>query len=138
MDAVSDGRRDYPHPGSAWLEWRTWAIAGNHVTIEHADGEYSVLAHLQEGSTTVAEGDSVAAGDVIGKCGNSGHSTEPHLHYQLQDGPNFWTAAGLVPRFAGVDVERYVATASEEGPYAATASGEESYLVAGDCVRAGQ
>lgn len=133
--AVSDGRRDYPHPGSAWLEWRTWDIAGNHVTIEHADGEYSFLAHLLEGSTTVAAGDSVTAGDVIGKCGNSGHSTEPHLHYQLQDGPSFWTAASLVPRFAGVDVEREDTTANEDGPYAAAPSSEGTYLVAGDLVQ---
>ncbi len=79
--AVSDRRRDFPRPRSAQIEWRTWDIAGNHVTIEHEVGEYSFLAHLKAGSTTVSEGDSVTAGDIIGQCGNSGHSTEPHLHY---------------------------------------------------------
>jgi hypothetical protein len=103
---VTDGLRDHPHPGSGWLEWRTWCIAGNCVTIEHADGEYSVFAHLQQGSVAVTPGDRVERGAVVGACGNSGFSTEPHLHYQLQDHPNFWLAAGLVPRFRGLTLHR--------------------------------
>ncbi|GGL65728.1 M23 family metallopeptidase [Halocalculus aciditolerans] len=134
--AVRDRLRDYPKPGSLWLEWRTGNVAGNHVTIEHADGEYSFLAHLKAGSTTVEPGDSVEAGDVVGRCGNSGHSTEPHLHYQLQDAASFWTAAGLPPRFTGVDVERD--SESEEERSDADSRPSEpaagTYLVAGDRV----
>jgi murein DD-endopeptidase MepM/ murein hydrolase activator NlpD len=101
-----DRLRDYPNPGSSRAEWRTWRITGNYVIIEHDDGEYSMLAHLQENSVTVEPGDVVARGDVVGRCGNSGTSSEPHLHFQLMDRANFWTAAGLVPRFVDVTVDR--------------------------------
>lgn len=136
--AVSDRRRDYPHPGGARIEWRTWDIAGNHVTIEHETGEYSFLAHLKAGSTTVSEGDSVTAGEVIGQCGNSGHSTEPHLHYQLQDTQSFWTAAGLAPRFFGVHVDRDDEKASNYEAYTDYDSREALYLLAGDNVDASE
>jgi murein DD-endopeptidase MepM/ murein hydrolase activator NlpD len=103
---TKDRLRDHPHPGSGWLEWRTWDIRGNHVVIKHADGEYSLLAHLRKGSVTVSPGDHVDRGEVIGECGNSGHSGEPHLHYQLQDHPSFWSAASLVPQFQDAIVVR--------------------------------
>lgn len=63
---------------------RNW---GNYVVIEHNAVEYSILAHLQQGSVKVKLGDRVSAGTVVGLCGNSGYSGQPHLHYQLQDGP---------------------------------------------------
>lgn len=134
---VTDGLRDHPHPGTGWLEWRTWRIAGNCVTIEHADGEYSVFAHLKQGSVEVSPGDRVERGAVVGACGNSGLSTEPHLHYQLQDHPNFWLAAGLVPRFAGVTVSREDDRRADHPVYGASTDTERSelqewYLRAGD------
>lgn len=58
---------------------------GNYVLIRHNDAEYSVLAHLQQGSAAVDIAQSVRPGDIVGACGNSGHSTDPHLHYHLQD-----------------------------------------------------
>jgi murein DD-endopeptidase MepM/ murein hydrolase activator NlpD len=74
-------------------------VAGNHVIIDHGAGEHSVLAHLRNGSVRVRPGDRVAAGRQLGKCGNSGNPSEPHLHYQLQNGPEFGVAAGLPARF---------------------------------------
>ncbi|WP_267643816.1 M23 family metallopeptidase [Haloarchaeobius amylolyticus] len=103
---TEDSLRDFPRPGSGWLEWRTWNIAGNHVVIEHADGEYSMLAHLKQGSVAVEPGEEVTRGQVVGECGNSGFSSEPHLHFQLMDSQNFWFAAGLVPRFVETVVSR--------------------------------
>lgn len=70
-------------------------ILGNHIIIERSGGGYVALAHLQQHSPTVAVGDRVAAGDVIGRCGNSGNSTEPHLHLQLMDHRRPVLAAGL-------------------------------------------
>lgn len=104
--SVTDGLRDHPHPGTGWLEWRTWRIAGNSVILKHADGEYSLCAHLKQGSVQVTPGTRVERGEVIGACGNSGFSTEPHLHYQLQDHSNFWLAAGLVPQFTRLRLRR--------------------------------
>jgi murein DD-endopeptidase MepM/ murein hydrolase activator NlpD len=74
---------------------------GNHVVIDHGNGEFSVLGHLRQGSVRVAPGDSVAAGDLLGVVGNSGNSNGPHLHYNLQDGPEPNGARGLPAQFVG-------------------------------------
>ena len=60
------------------------AVAGNHVAIR-CDRGLVLLAHLRAGSVTVRVGDLVVRGDRIGDCGNSGNSTEPHLHLQVSD-----------------------------------------------------
>jgi Peptidase family M23 len=95
-----DGMRDYPGVGDYSIDWKTRDLRGNFVVIRHAEGEYSLLAHLQKGSITVRVGDEVKAGQVIARCGNSGYSTEPHLHFQLQDSANFFMAKGLPIRIA--------------------------------------
>lgn len=62
-------------------------LAGNHVAIEVApDGPLVLLAHLRSGSVRVRRGDVVGVGAHVGDCGNSGNSTEPHLHVQVSDG----------------------------------------------------
>ncbi len=58
---------------------------GNAVLIKHTDGVYSLTAHLRPGSLRVKAGTRVKAGQKIGECGNSGNSTEAHVHFQLQD-----------------------------------------------------
>jgi murein DD-endopeptidase MepM/ murein hydrolase activator NlpD len=80
-------------------------ITGNRVTIRHAEGEYSTLAHLVPGSIEVEPGECVKRGEQIGRCGHSGNSSEPHLHFQLHDHPTFEVSAGLPIRFDGVTVE---------------------------------
>jgi len=132
---AKDGLRDYPRPGSGWVEWRTWDIAGNRVVIEHDDGEYSTLAHLKKGSVRVSPGDEIERGEVIGECGNSGLSTEPHLHFQLQDRANLWLAAGLVPRFEDVTLGRPDDRRAGHDVYDATDGPAEGlFLWAGDRV----
>src|SRR5918995_76764 len=64
-----------------------------------ADRVYAALAHLRRGSPRVRPGDWVAAGQQLAACGNSGNSTEPHLHFQLMDHPSVLLAAGLPLRF---------------------------------------
>lgn len=59
-------------------------LAGNHVVIEVPKG-YVLLAHLRRETVRHAVGDRVQVGDVLGECGNSGNSTEPHLHLQVSD-----------------------------------------------------
>lgn len=63
------------------------APTGNHVVIQLETGTYLVIAHLKEGSLTVKDGDMVEEGQVIGQCGNSGNTSEPHIHihHQRQD-----------------------------------------------------
>ncbi|GGK44793.1 M23 family metallopeptidase [Salinarimonas ramus] len=60
-------------------------LAGNHVLIA-CEGFDVLLAHLQHGSLRVQVGDAVSTGDVIGRVGNSGNTTEPHLHVHAQRG----------------------------------------------------
>jgi len=61
---------------------------GNSIVIKHAEGLYSQVSHLKKNSAKVKPGDFVRQGDVIGLCGNSGRSPEPHLHFQVQESPN--------------------------------------------------
>lgn len=79
------------------------AFMGNCVIIDHGNSEYSVMAHLQQGSVTVKLGERVAAGQGIGKLGNSGDSFGPHLHYQLQSGPQPFHGQSLPFRFQNID-----------------------------------
>lgn len=70
-------------------------ILGNSVVLDLGDGVYAVFAHLRRGSVRVRKGDRVKAGDVLGEVGNSGNSSEPHLHFHLMDRPGPMAAAGL-------------------------------------------
>jgi hypothetical protein len=74
---------------------------GNHVVLDHGNGEFSFLAHLQRGSVAVQAGREVRAGEAIGRCGNSGNSTEAHLHYHLQNTAVFGAGEGLPAPFTG-------------------------------------
>lgn len=76
------------------------ALAGNHVVLELGDrAGYVVLAHLRAGSIRVGEGASVPAGAQMAECGNSGNSTQPHLHVQVMDAADPLTARGLPMSF---------------------------------------
>lgn len=81
------------------------AAAGNHVLIRHANGEHSLYAHLKRGSVRVAVGDTVLAGAQVAEAGSSGNSTEPHLHFQLIDGPDLNRARGLPVTFSDLREE---------------------------------
>ncbi len=75
-------------------------LLGNHIVLDLGDGVYAVLAHLRRGSATVEPGDRVSAGRQIAECGNSGNSSEPHVHFQLMDSRHPAIAAGLPFTFA--------------------------------------
>jgi len=60
-------------------------LAGNYISIDMGNQRFVLLAHLQKGSVRVAEGDAVRAGQPIARCGNSGNTSQPHLHIQVQD-----------------------------------------------------
>ncbi|MDF1820204.1 MAG: M23 family metallopeptidase [Alcanivoracaceae bacterium] len=58
-------------------------MLGNHVMVQCAEAAI-LLAHLRQGSVRVSPGDVVEAGTVLGQVGNSGNTTEPHLHVHAQ------------------------------------------------------
>lgn len=76
------------------------AIAGNHVVVAlEPGGPFVLLAHLRQGSVRVRPGQSVRSGDQLAECGNSGNSTQPHVHVQVTDSTHWPTAKGLPVAF---------------------------------------
>ncbi len=81
------------------------SVFGNYVLVEHGEGEFGLYAHLVRGSVTVTAGDGVNRGQVLGRCGHTGHSTEPHLHFHLQDSADLFQGMGLPVRFSRLLVD---------------------------------
>lgn len=71
--AIGDTDRDHPMGNHVWLEWQ-----GPEGPVE------ALLAHLQPGSISVRPGDRVQPGQRLGAVGNSGNTSEPHLHLHVQ------------------------------------------------------
>ncbi|MFE1249653.1 peptidoglycan DD-metalloendopeptidase family protein [Streptomyces sp. NPDC058741] len=84
----------------------TGRILGNHGVLDLGNGTYAAYAHLRRGSLTVREGDRVRAGRPIARCGDSGNSTEPRLHFQLMDAPDPDAARGVPFTWNGIGVPR--------------------------------
>lgn len=80
-------------------------VLGNHVVLDLGDGVFAVFAHLRRGSVQVRSGDRVQAGDQLGECGNSGNTSEPHLHFHLMDRRRPVIAAGLPFGFDRFEVD---------------------------------
>jgi hypothetical protein len=77
LDGIPDHAPGKPDP--------TPHIAGNHAVIQTGPEEFVVLAHFQQNSIRVKEGDRVQAGDLLGLAGDTGQSTEPHVHIHVQN-----------------------------------------------------
>ncbi len=63
-------------------------VDGNHVVLDLGEGVFAFYAHLQKGSVRVATGDHVKRGQLLGKLGNTGNTSAPHLHFHLMEGPS--------------------------------------------------
>jgi hypothetical protein len=74
-------------------------IFGNHVVLDHGDGAYSLMAHLQPGSVQVRANQRVTPGQWLGRLGASGDSLFPHLHYHLSVDPAPFQGEGLPAYF---------------------------------------
>ena len=86
---------------------------GNCLIIDHGSHEFAVYAHLKPDSLRVHRGDKVRGGQVLALCGNSGNSSEPHLHFHLQDKPTLQDGAGITPYFTKVKCRRGNATLTD-------------------------
>jgi len=72
---------------------------GNHVIIDHGNGEFSVLLHLEKGSVRLHRGEMVKEGQEIGSVGFSGDAIYPHLHYTVMNGAREQAAEGVPSYF---------------------------------------
>lgn len=68
---------------------------GNYIVLKHPNGEYSTLCHFEKDTFKVQLGDLVKQGDILGLVGNSGNTQGPHIHFQVQQGPNPDTDKGI-------------------------------------------
>ncbi len=115
--AVRDGEPDEPPRARRWGLWRR--ALGNYVVIEVAPGEFLFVAHLRPGSVQVVPGQPVVAGQVIARVGNSGRSTEPHVHLHLQDTPRPFFGEGIPLMFSDYRVgDRLVTRGIPQGGFA--------------------
>lgn len=94
---MSDGQTDPDTPD----------IGGNRIIIKHFSDEYSAICHLMPGSITVRKGQKVKRGDVIARCGNSGNTTEPHIHFQVQNTAHFYASIGVPISFSPIQKRLY-------------------------------
>jgi len=86
-------------------------IDGNHVILDIGGGAFAFYAHLQRGSIDVSVGDHVKRGQVLGKLGNSGNTSAPHLHFHIMDGLSTLGSNGLPYVIDSFDFEGEVSAA---------------------------
>lgn len=83
--------------------------AGNHVLLEIAPSRYALYAHMKQNSTVVEEAQSVRTGEALGECGNSGNTSQPHLHFQIQSELDLFSPENQTfpVRFTGIERRRF-------------------------------
>ena len=96
VSSTRDGIPDnVPGDDSRAVDITLDTVAGNYVIVDSGEGKYFFYGHLQPGSLRVEPGAEVRRGDVLGLLGNSGNSTEPHLHFHIGDADSPLGAEGL-------------------------------------------
>ncbi|MDR2116697.1 MAG: peptidoglycan DD-metalloendopeptidase family protein [Planctomycetaceae bacterium] len=96
---VVDGIKDN-QPGNK----NSYYVPGNTVIIKTINAEYILLAHFKQNSIIVKEKQLVKKGDLLGYCGNSGNSSEPHLHFHIQNIEDMNEATGVKCYFSNIIV----------------------------------
>jgi hypothetical protein len=94
-------------------------VGGNHVIVDIGHGHYAFYAHMQPGSLRVKVGDKVVAGQVLGLVGNTGNSTEPHLHFHICDASSPLGCEGLPYAFSSFDLQGVADNWKPSEPHAA-------------------
>jgi murein DD-endopeptidase MepM/ murein hydrolase activator NlpD len=80
-------------------------LPGNSVIIKTDNNEFLFFAHFVKNSIAVSEGQIVKQGDLLGLCGNSGNSSEPHLHFHIQNVEDMNEATGAKAYFENILVD---------------------------------
>jgi murein DD-endopeptidase MepM/ murein hydrolase activator NlpD len=97
-------------------------VSGNFVLLKHGEKEFSFYGHLKNSSVKVKPGQKIMQGDVIAQIGNSGNSTEPHLHFQLNEGSSVLNSRSIPIRFKNLN-------------WSESFEPEGSYIKSGDWIR---
>lgn len=93
---VVDGvKSNIPHGNTLAEVITPRTLPGNHIILDLGHGIYAAYAHLIPGSIRVKAGQRVKVGQVMAKLGNTGNSSEPHLHFQIMNAPDFIMSEGL-------------------------------------------
>ncbi len=79
-------------------------VPGNTVIIKTKNNEYLFFAHFKKNSIVVKEGQKISQGQLLGLCGNSGNSSEPHLHFHIQNIEDMNAATGIKCFFESIHV----------------------------------
>ncbi len=97
---MADGLpENVPHSGKYAIPIDFNNAAGNHAVVQIAPHRYVLYAHMRPGTVKVKIGDRVRVGEIIGHVGNTGSSTEPHLHMHIDDQPSFLAGNGVPYEF---------------------------------------
>lgn len=89
-------------------EFDLFYIPGNTVILKAANNEYLFFAHFKQNSIVVKQGQKINKGDLLGLCGNSGNSSEAHLHFHIQNIKDINKATGVKCFFDNIKVNEYV------------------------------
>ena len=101
---VLDGiPENVPHSGRIAIDVNFQNAGGNHVVVYMGYGVYAFYAHMRPGTIQVKVGDHLSGGEIIGRVGNSGNSTEPHLHEHIVNQPSFLAGQGVPYEFASFE-----------------------------------
>jgi murein DD-endopeptidase MepM/ murein hydrolase activator NlpD len=90
VDGVKDNKPGVTNPNY---------VPGNTVIIKTSNNEYLFFAHFKQHSIKVKQGQKIQQGDLLGLCGNSGNTTEPHLHFHIQNVEDMNIATGAKAYF---------------------------------------
>ncbi len=93
---------------------------GYHIRVEHSDGSMAIYAHLVKDGILVSTGQNVKMGAMIGRSGNTGRSTGPHLHFELRTGLALTTSIDPEPLIVNeipAEAGLFFVTVTPEGDY---------------------
>jgi len=85
-------------------------VPGNTVILKTSNNEYLFFAHFKQHSIKVKQGDEVKQGQLLGRCGNSGNSSEPHIHFHIQNVEDMNIATGVKCYFDKINVNGKIKT----------------------------